>query len=221
MEYYEKLQKAIDAVEHVIIGKDECVEKIMEAILAGGHVLVEDIPGVGKTSLALAFAKVLDLEQNRVQFTPDVLPADITGFSLYRKELGSFEYQEGAVMCNLFLADEINRTSPKTQSALLEAMEERNVTVDGITHVLPEPFHVIATENPIGSAGTQMLPESQLDRFMISLQIGYPEKQDELKILMSRDRTNPMDALQPVIFRDELKEMQKLTEEGPNPSGNL
>ena len=213
MEYYEELQKAIDAVEHLIIGKDECVEKIMEAILAGGHVLVEDIPGVGKTSLALAFAKVLDLEQNRVQFTPDVLPADITGFSLYRKELGSFEYQEGAVMCNLFLADEINRTSPKTQSALLEAMEERNVTVDGVTHVLPEPFHVIATENPIGSAGTQMLPESQLDRFMISLQIGYPEKQDELKILMSRDRTNPMDALQPVIFRDELKEMQKLTEE--------
>ena len=195
MEYYGKLQKAIDAVEHVIIGKDECVEKIMEAILAGGHVLVEDIPGVGKTSLALAFAKVLDLEQNRVQFTPDVLPADITGFSLYRKELGSFEYQEGAVMCNLFLADEINRTSPKTQSALLEAMEERNVTVDGITHVLPEPFHVIATENPIGSAGTQMLPESQLERFMI------------------RDRTNPMDALQSVIFRDELKEMQRMTEE--------
>ena len=208
MEYYEKLQKAIDAVEHVIIGKDECVEKIMEAILAGGHVLVEDIPGVGKTSLALAFAKVLDLEQNRVQFTPDVLPADITGFSLYRKELGSFEYQEGAVMCNLFLADEINRTSPKTQSALLEAMEEEKVTVDGITHNLPAPFTVIATENPIGSSGTQMLPESQLDRFMVCVVMGYPDTEAEMEILTRQPRHGLLDRVQPVMDQNDLLTMQ-------------
>ncbi len=213
MEYQKKIQQAVDAVEQVIIGKDVCVEKVMEAILAGGHVLIEDIPGVGKTSLAVAFAKVLDLDQNRVQFTPDVLPADITGFSMYRKEIGTFEYQEGAVMCNLFLADEINRTSPKTQSALLEVMEERTVTVDGKTRKVPLPFHVIATENPIGSAGTQMLPESQLDRFMISLKMGYPEKKDELQILMSRDRENPMDDLSPVLTREELLEVQKEVEE--------
>ena len=200
-------------ITKAVIGKNDIVEKILMAVLAGGHVLMEDIPGVGKTTMALAFSRVLSLKENRMQFTPDVMPSDITGFSVFQKDKNEFVYQPGPIMCNLFLADEINRTSPKTQSALLEAMEERNVTVDGITHVLPEPFHVIATENPIGSAGTQMLPESQLDRFMISMQIGYPEKQDELKILMSRDRTNPMDALQPVIFRDELKEMQRLTEE--------
>ena len=211
--FSEKIQGLKERIASVIVGQEQTVDLVLTAILANGHVLIEGVPGVAKTLLARLTARLIDADFSRVQFTPDVLPADITGFSLYRKELGSFEYQEGAVMCNLFLADEINRTSPKTQSALLEAMEERNVTVDGVTHVLPEPFHVIATENPIGSAGTQMLPESQLDRFMISLQIGYPEKQDELKILMSRDRTNPMDALQPVIFRDELKEMQKLTEE--------
>ena len=208
MEYYEKLQKAIDAVEHVIIGKDECVEKIMEAILAGGHVLVEDIPGVGKTSLALAFAKVLDLEQNRVQFTPDVLPADITGFSLYRKELGSFEYQDGAVMCNLFLADEINRTSPKTQSALLEVMEEGNVTVDGVTRRVPEPFVVIATENPVGSVGTQLLPESQLDRFMICMTMGYPDAENEIAIAKGRSNGMQLSDVQGVIPAQELTMIQ-------------
>ncbi len=209
---YEKVRAAIEAVQHVIIGKDECIISIMEAILAKGHVLIEDIPGVGKTSMALAFAKVLDLDQSRVQFTPDVLPTDITGFSLYRKEIGRFDYQKGAVMCNLFLADEINRTSPKTQSALLEVMEEHTVTVDGVTHAVPDPFCVIATENPIGSAGTQMLPESQLDRFMISISIGYPDRTGELDILMSRDHGNPMDMLMPVILKDELIEMQKEVE---------
>ena len=211
--YFQEAYAVMNEVKKVVIGKDECVKLAMSAILAGGHILIDDIPGVGKTTLAMAFAGAMEMDSHRMQFTPDVLPADILGFSMYDKAQGAFVYQPGAIMCNLFLADEINRTSPKTQSALLEAMEERNVTVDGITHVLPEPFHVIATENPIGSAGTQMLPESQLDRFMISLQIGYPEKQDELKILMSRDRTNPMDALQSVIFRDELKEMQRMTEE--------
>lgn len=213
MEYQEKIQQALDAVEQVIIGKNTCVEKVMEAILAGGHVLIEDIPGVGKTSLAVAFAKVLDLKQNRVQFTPDVLPADITGFSMYRKETGTFEYQQGAAMCNMFLADEINRTSPKTQSALLEVMEERTVTVDGKTRKVPSPFHVIATENPIGSAGTQMLPESQLDRFMIRLKMGYPKKKDEMQILMSRDKVNPMDHLQPVLTGREVLEIQEEVEE--------
>lgn len=209
MESYEKAQRVIQEVENVIIGKNFCVEKVMAAILAKGHILIEDIPGVGKTSMALAFAKVMDLEQNRVQFTPDVLPADITGFTMYRKEADRFDYQEGAVMCNLFLADEINRTSPKTQSALLEVMEEQTVTVDGVTREVPEPFHVIATENPIGSAGTQMLPESQLDRFMICIRIGYPDKKDELRILMSRDNQNPMDELVPVIHREELLRMQE------------
>lgn len=212
MEYVEKALKVIEEVEKAIIGKNECIEKIMEAILAEGHILIEDIPGVGKTSMALAFAKVMDLEHNRVQFTPDVLPTDIIGFSMYQKELGSFQYQPGAVMCNLFLGDEINRTSPKTQSALLEVMEEGTVTVDGVTREIPKPFHVIATENPIGSVGTQMLPESQLDRFMICILIGYPKAEDELKILMDRDRANPIHSLKAVIQREELNAMQKEVE---------
>ena len=204
----EKALKVIEEVEKVILGKDDCVKKVMAAILAGGHVLIEDIPGVGKTSMALAFAKAMGVVQNRVQFTPDVLPTDIVGFSMYRKELDRFEYQPGAVMCNLFLADEINRTSPKTQSALLEVMEEETVTVDGITREVPKPFHVIATENPIGSVGTQMLPESQLDRFLICIYIGYPDKEDELQILMTRDNNNPMAYIKSVINANELQKMQ-------------
>lgn len=210
MKSYEKAVKVIDEVEKVILGKDKCVEKVMAAILAGGHVLIEDIPGVGKTSMALAFAKAMGIQHNRVQFTPDVLPTDIVGFSLYRKELGKFEYQPGAVMCNLFLADEINRTSPKTQSALLEVMEEETVTVDGITWEVPKPFHVIATENPIGSIGTQMLPESQLDRFLICILIGYPDKQDEINMLLERDKSNnPINNIKAVIDSDGLLTMQK------------
>lgn len=208
MKNYEKALKVINEVEKVILGKDACVEKVMAAILARGHVLIEDIPGVGKTSMALAFARAMGIAQNRVQFTPDVLPTDIVGFSMYRKELGKFEYQPGAVMCNLFLADEINRTSPKTQSALLEVMEEETVTVDGITREVPKPFCVIATENPIGSVGTQMLPESQLDRFLICILIGYPDKKDELKMLMSRDKVNPMSSIRNVITGEELIDMQ-------------
>lgn len=209
MKSHEKAAKIIGEVEKVILGKDECVEKVMAAILAGGHVLIEDIPGVGKTSMALAFARAMGIRQNRVQFTPDVLPTDIVGFSMYRKELDRFEYQDGAVMCNLFLADEINRTSPKTQSALLEVMEEETVTVDGITREVPKPFHVIATENPIGSIGTQMLPESQLDRFIICILIGYPNKEEEIKMLLSRDNANPMNHIKSVINGDELIAMQK------------
>ena len=209
MKYIEKAKRVTDEVAKVIIGKRECIDKIMAAILAGGHVMIEDIPGVGKTTMALAFARAMNLKQNRVQFTPDVLPSDITGFSMYQKELGKFVYHEGAVMCNLFLADEINRTSPKTQSALLEVMEEASVTVDGITHEVPSPFLVIATENPIGSAGTQMLPESQLDRFMISIVMGYPKKKDEIEILMEQSECRPLDFVKPVIRKEELQAMQE------------
>ena len=178
-----QIQTLQEMINQVVKGKQKVVEKVLCAMLAGGHILLEDIPGVGKTTLAMAIAKATDLTYRRVQFTPDVLPSDLVGFSMYNEKTKEFEYREGAVFANLFLADEINRTSPKTQSALLEAMEEEKVTVDGITHNLPAPFTVIATENPIGSSGTQMLPESQLDRFMICLSMGYPEHQDAVDIL--------------------------------------
>ena len=205
----ENARRVMEEVKKVIVGKDECVEKIMTGILAQGHILIEDIPGVGKTTFALAFAKAMNLKQNRVQFTPDVLPTDITGFTTYNKRTDSFAYQPGAAMCNLLLADEINRTSPKTQSALLEVMEEGNVTVDGVTREVPTPFIVIATENPIGSAGTQMLPESQLDRFIICISMGYPDMQDEINIIKDRWQENPLDNVVPAIMAQELVNMQK------------
>ena len=167
-------------------GKDDVICKVYMAIIAGGHVLLDDIPGVGKTTMAHAFANALGLKYNRIQFTPDVMPSDITGFSMYNRQTGKFEFKQGAAMCNLLLADEINRTSPKTQSALLQIMEESKVTVDGNTYELPDPFVVIATQNPIGSIGTQKLPESQLDRFMIKLSMGYPQIEDEVAIMKSR-----------------------------------
>ena len=201
--------RIMQEVGKVILGKDECIRQVMTAILAGGHVLIEDIPGVGKTSMALAFAKAMSLKQNRVQFTPDVLPSDITGFSMYIKETEKFMYQPGAVMCNLFLADEINRTSAKTQSALLEVMEEGQVTVDGVTHPLPKPFVVIATQNPVGSAGTQLLPQAQLDRFMIRLQMGYPDFKSQVDILRDRQKVNPLDQIQKVIGGEDIIAMQQ------------
>jgi MoxR-like ATPase len=176
----------IKEVQKSVIGKNDAIIKTFLAILSGGHILIEDIPGVGKTTMAVAFSKALGLSHHRVQFTPDVMPSDITGFSIYRKDIEKFEFQEGAAMCNLLLADEINRTSPKTQSALLEAMEEGNVTVDGKTYYLPKPFIVIATENPYGSAGTQPLPLSQLDRFMVCISMGYPTPKDEAIIVKSK-----------------------------------
>lgn len=209
MGYVKDARAVINQVKKVIVGKDECVEKIMIGILANGHILIEDIPGVGKTTLALAFAKAMNLEQKRVQFTPDVLPTDITGFTVYSRATETFTYQPGAAMCNLLLADEINRTSPKTQSALLEVMEEGNVTVDGVTREVPTPFIVIATENPIGSAGTQMLPESQLDRFIICISMGYPDMQDEMDIIKNRRLANPLDEVMPAIQAAELLVMQK------------
>ena len=214
--------RAIQEIKKAVIGKDDCIIKAMTAILAGGHILIEDVPGVGKTTLALAFSKALHLEQNRIQFTPDVLPGDVTGFSLYQKATGTFVYQPGAVnrekdgffyrpgavMCNILLADEINRTSPKTQAALLEVMEEGKVTVDQVTHELPKPFVVIATQNPVGSAGTSMLPQSQLDRFMICMHIGYPDMKYELEIVKGKITTDPLDLVEPVMNGAELLRLQ-------------
>lgn len=197
-------------IEKAVKGKSEVVEKVLAAMLAGGHVLLEDIPGVGKTTLAMTIARSMSLSYRRVQFTPDVLPSDIVGFSMYHQETKNFEYQEGAVFCNLFLADEINRTSPKTQSALLEVMEEGTVTVDGVTRSLPDPFTVIATENPLGSSGTQMLPESQLDRFMVCLSMGYPEHEAAVDIL-KENAGKPLSKIVETISVEEFLALRKRT----------
>lgn len=205
--------KIQDQVNQVILGKENIVHKVLLAILAQGHVLLEDVPGVGKTTMANAFSRVMGMDTNRVQFTSDTLPSDIVGFSVYDKENGGLKYQPGAVMTNLLLADEINRTSSKTQSALLEAMEERQVTVDGITRALPKPFVVLATQNPVGSAGTQMLPSSQLDRFMLKLSMGYPDLKSQMLLMKERHHENPLDKCQAVVDCDML---QKLSEEAMN-----
>lgn len=194
-------------IKKVIIGKDDVIEKVLMAILAQGHILMEDVPGVGKTTMAMAFSKVLGLDNKRVQFTSDTMPSDIIGFSVYDKQSGKLEYKPGTVMTNLLLADEINRTSSKTQSALLEAMEERHVTVDGITHNLPNPFIVIATQNQVGSAGTQLLPSSQLDRFLIRTSMGYPDIKSQIEIMKERHHENPLDKVVPVTNKETLNRL--------------
>ncbi|WP_297012876.1 MoxR family ATPase [uncultured Dialister sp.] len=195
-------KETIDAIlsetGKAVLGKDEVLRRILTAILAGGHILIDDIPGVGKTTIAVAFTHVLGLDYKRMQFTPDVLPSDITGFSMYDKNSGTFRYMPGSAMTNFFLADEINRASPKTQSALLEVMQEGRLSVDGKTYAVPQPFIVMATQNPFGSSGTQDLPESQTDRFMIRITVGYPEREDEIRIL-SGERMNPAEGLSSVI----------------------
>lgn len=201
----DEVSRVLGEVKKVILGKDEVIEKVLMAILAQGHVLLEDVPGTGKTTMALAFAKALGLEYRRVQFTSDTMPSDIVGFSVYDREEGRLSYKPGAIMTNLLLADEINRTSSKTQSALLEAMEEKHVSVDGVTRDLPRPFIVLATENPVGSAGTQMLPNSQLDRFLVQLSMGYPSLETQASILRDRHAKNPLDQVVPVLTRDELE----------------
>lgn len=194
-------------IKKVIIGKDDVINKVLMAILAQGHILMEDVPGVGKTTMAMAFSKVLGLDSKRVQFTSDTMPSDIIGFSVYDKQSGKLEYKPGTVMTNLLLADEINRTSSKTQSALLEAMEERHVTVDGITHDLPKPFIVIATQNQVGSAGTQLLPSSQLDRFLIRTSMGYPDMQSQIEIMKDRHHENPLDRVVPLTDKETLNKL--------------
>lgn len=198
----------VGEIKKVIVGKDDVIEGVLMTILAGGHVLLEDVPGVGKTTLALAFSKAMGLEYKRVQFTSDTMAGDIVGFSVYNKENGSFDYRPGSVFCNLFLGDEINRTSPKTQAALLEVMEEGQVTVDGVTYRVPEPFTCIATQNPLGSAGTQNLPESQLDRFMVKLSMGYPTVDDQINIVKQRQLDDPLETVRPVISASEVIAMK-------------
>ena len=199
-----QLQKELGTI---IKGKKEVTDKIIMAVLARGHVLLEDVPGVGKTTTALALCRLMGMDFNRIQFTPDVVPSDVTGFTMYEKQTGKFIYRPGAVMCNMLLADEINRTSSKTQSALLEAMEELQVTVDGVTRPLPKPFIVLATENPVGSAGTQMLPASQMDRFMLQLSMGYPNRASTAALLKDRHHVDPLSACQTVTSPAELEKL--------------
>lgn len=203
----DKVQEILNEVGKVIRGKDEAIELVMTAMLAKGHILVEDVPGVGKTTLAVAFSRAMELTERRLQFTPDVLPSDVVGFNMIGAD-GEFQYKPGAILCNLLLADEINRTSTKTQSALLEVMEEGQVTVDGVTRQLPNPFIVVATQNPVGSAGTQMLPESQLDRFMVKLSMGYPSMEEEMRLIKERQDINPLDFIEEIITKQELLKMQ-------------
>ena len=198
----------LEQVKKAVVGKDEVLAKALLAILARGHILLEDIPGVGKTTMALAFSKALALQYNRVQFTPDVMPSDITGFSLFNKLSGKMEYQPGAVLCNLFLADELNRATSRTQSALLEAIEEGQVTVDGTAHPVPQPFLVIATQNPAGASGTQLLPDSQLDRFMVRLSIGYPTASDEADMVRRKQSGNPLERVEQVLDLDGLNALR-------------
>ena len=217
MEQYERIvaanaQKVLEQVRQAVVGKDHVLVWALASILAKGHILLEDIPGVGKTTMALAFSKTLEMEYGRVQFTPDVLPSDVTGYSILDQKTGEMTYKKGAVLCNLFLADELNRATSRTQSALLEAMEEGQVTVDGVTYPVPQPFAVIATQNPTGAAGTQLLPDSQMDRFMVRLSLGYPAAKDELAMLMGRQQGNPLHKLVPVVSRQQLCQLQEIVE---------
>ncbi len=203
-----QVSQILSEVKKAVVGKDRVLVWVMTVILARGHVLLEDIPGVGKTTMALAFSRALGLEYGRVQFTPDVLPSDITGYSIYNKDTGEMSYQPGAILCNLFLADELNRATSRTQSALLEAMEEGQVTVDGVSHRIPQPFCVFATQNPTGASGTQLLPDSQMDRFTVRMSIGYPAPEDERNMVLNRQNGNPLELVRQVVTRGELVSMQ-------------
>ena len=203
-------EQVLTEVRRAIVGKDDMILKTFLTMLAGGHLLLEDKPGVGKTTLALAFSRALQLDYKRMQFTPDVMPTDVTGFTIYNKHTGNNDYQKGAILCNLFLADELNRASSRTQAALLEAMEEGQVTVDGVTHPIPKPFIVIATQNPTGAAGTQLLPDSQMDRFTVRLSVGYPKPNDERDMVLTRQGgVNPLEQVNRVVTREELLRMQQ------------
>lgn len=212
MENQKKVADMIHNMEQIIVGKREVIEYAIITLLAGGHILLEDVPGVGKTTLAKTLAQTINCGFTRIQFTPDTLPSDVTGLSIYNMQTGQFEYSKGAIVNNIVLADEINRTSPKTQASLLEAMEEKQVTVDGVTYQLPRPFMVIATQNPIDYLGTYNLPEAQLDRFMMKISIGYPGAGDE-KIMADRFLSNQLaHRLEPVVSSDTILQMQKEVE---------
>ena len=206
-------QHILSCVRKAVVGKDQVLLWVLAAMLAGGHILLEDIPGVGKTTMALAFSRVLGLSCNRMQFTPDVLPSDVTGYCAPDPADGTLQFRPGAILCNLFLADELNRATTRTQSALLEAMEEGQVTVDGITHPLPQPFVVIATQNPPGAAGTASLPDSQMDRFMVRLSLGYPAPKDEVAMVLHRQEQNPLHCLQPIVTRENLIAARKTVDD--------
>lgn len=203
----------IREISKVIVGKDEALIKVLLAVIAGGHILMEDIPGVGKTTMAISLSRALGLDYNRVQFTPDVLPSDITGYSILDKETGKMSYQKGAVLCNLFLADELNRATSRTQSALLQAMEEGLVTVDNKTYPVPQPFIVIATQNPTGAKGTQMLPDSQMDRFMLRLSMGYPAHNDEIEMIRRKQQGVTTESVEQVVSRDDLVQIRREAEQ--------
>lgn len=208
----EQIRKIHNEIIKVVRGKDKVVDMVLTAMLAGGHILLEDIPGVGKTTLAVALSKAVSLSYKRMQFTPDVLPSDILGFTLLDNKTGEFTYRPGCIFTNLFLADEINRTSPKTQSALLEVMEEHKVTVDGVTRPVEEPFFVIATQNPVGASGTQKLPDSQLDRFFVRLSLGYPGHDAATDILKGHSMDS-IDVVEPVCTAEEFRNMQQKASE--------
>lgn len=204
------LNDVILEIEKVIIGKRNIIELLMICLAARGHILIEDMPGVGKTTIALALAKSSNLEYKRIQFTPDTMPSDITGFNIYNREKNEFEYKAGIAVCNLLLADEINRTVPKTQSSLLEVMEEGVVTVDGVAHIVPKPFMVIATQNPTGFVGTHTLPEAQLDRFLMKVSIGYPSIDEEFAIISDRQNQNPLDTVKSIITKGDIENIQNV-----------
>ena len=210
----ERAASVLREVRKAVVGKDAVLAQVLLAILARGHILLEDIPGVGKTTMALAFSRALSLSYHRVQFTPDVMPSDLTGFSIFNKATGQMEYQSGAVLCNLFLANELNRATSHTQSALLEAMEEGQVTVDGVSHPVPQPFVVIATQNPAGASGTQPLPDSQLDRFMVRLSMGYPAPEEEMELLRRKQQgNNPLLQVERAATLEELEEMRRAVDQ--------
>ena len=202
------LKKIINNVEQVIVGKREAIELVVTALISNGHILLEDVPGVGKTRLIAAVARSIDGSFKRIQFTADVLPSDITGFSVYNQKTGDFEFKKGAIMSQFVLADEINRTSPKTQAALLEAMEERQISVDGVTYKMPQPFMVMATQNPIEFMGTFPLPEAQLDRFLIKISVGYPDAESERSVLSMHQMDDPFETLEAVATTDDIINIQ-------------
>ncbi|NLS76301.1 MAG: MoxR family ATPase [Chloroflexi bacterium] len=204
----ERVERIIQNIERVIIGKRDVIELAMVALLAEGHILLEDVPGLGKTLLAKSIARSLGCTFQRIQFTPDLLPSDVTGISFYNQKQQEFEFRPGPILSQIVLADEINRATPRTQSALLEAMQERQITVDGETRPLPQPFLVLATQNPIELEGTFPLPEAQIDRFLMRIKLGYPSEQEENEILMRFERQDPLENLQPVLSADELRQLQ-------------